>query len=70
MRADDGWPVGPDEGRVGEVAKPPPDSRPSPFRARTTAGAAVRSSPLPLGEGRGCSRAIRTAPSSRTARWR
>jgi hypothetical protein len=37
MRADDGWPEGPDEGRMVEAAKPPPDRRPSPLSARTTA---------------------------------
>lgn len=45
MRADDGRPAAPDEGRAAEAAKPLPDSRPSPFdasrrpsgRARTTA---------------------------------
>ena len=31
------WRAAPDEGRWGEAAKPPPDRRPSPFRARTTA---------------------------------
>ncbi len=49
----------PDEGRLVEAAKPPPDGEPSPCqaprcpsgRARTSAGALVRSSPLPSGEG-------------------
>ncbi|MFO0203485.1 MAG: hypothetical protein ACK528_10185, partial [Alphaproteobacteria bacterium] len=31
------WPVGPEEGLAVEAAKPPPDSRPTPLSARTTA---------------------------------
>ncbi|HST90722.1 MAG TPA: tRNA lysidine(34) synthetase TilS, partial [Brevundimonas sp.] len=40
----------PDEGQLVEAATPPPDSRPSPFRA-TDRSAPGRSSPLPTGEG-------------------